>query len=128
LTCCNFPIGIFGCNLVITEEGTFGPTTFPSKYIDPMVCQYRIVAPSKMHRVKLTFLYMDVQDSECHLDSVAVYNARRINPDKKITQFCNGTHGDTVLTSTGSFMTVVFIGNTPIKYRGFHASVQFVLQ
>ncbi|XP_065890335.1 uncharacterized protein [Dysidea avara] len=118
--------GLFDCDIVITDEGTFGPTTFPSKYIDPMACQYRIVAPSRKQRVKLTFLYVDVHDSECYLDNVSVYSGRQATIDKRLTQFCNGSHGNTVVTSTGSRMVVVFFGNTPKKYRGFHASVQFL--
>ena len=110
---------------MITEEGTFGPTTFPSKYIDPMLCQYRIVAPSRRQKVKLTFLYVDVQDSDCHMDSVAVYSGRQTTPEKKLTQFCGGSRGESVITSTGPRMTVIFTGNTPQRYRGFHASVQF---
>jgi len=117
---------MFNCSQVITDEGTFGPTSFPAKYIDPMVCQYRIVAPSRRHQVKLSFLYVDVQDSNCHLESVAVYSGTRTTSEKKLTHFCGGSHGDTVVTSTGSRMTVIFFGNTPNKYRGFHASVQFL--
>lgn len=112
--------------MVITKEGTFGPTTFPSKYIDPMACQYRIVAPGITHRVRLTFLYVDVQDSECYLDNVAAYDGRNAFAFKKLTQFCIGRGGETVVTSTESQMSVIFFGNTPKKYRGFHAAVQFL--
>jgi len=92
-----------------------------------MACQYLIVAPSRRHRVKLTFLYVDVQGSECYLDNVAAYDGRNAFPNKKLTQFCNGKDGDTVVTSTEPQMVVTFIGNTPKKYRGFHAAVQFLL-
>ena len=112
--------------MIITEEGTFGPATFPSKYIDPIVCQYRIVAPSRHHQIKLTFLYMDIQSSKCYLDYVAVYNGTQINPGNQLRLFCNNNDGDPVVTSTEPLMIVVFAGNTPKKYRGFHASVQFL--
>ena len=112
--------------MIINKKGTFGPATFPSKYIDPVVCQYHIMTPSRNQKVKLTFLYVDVQDSDCHMDSVAVYSGRQTTPEKKLTQFCGGSHGESVITSTGPRMTVIFTGNTPKRYRGFHASVQFI--
>jgi len=111
---------------VINEEVTFGPTTFPSKYIDPMLCKYQIVAPSRNQKVKLTFLYMDIQHSDCHTDSVAVYSGRQTTPEEKLMQFCGGSHGESVITSKEPQMTIIFTGNTPKRYRGFHASVQFI--
>jgi len=120
-----FTKGLFGCNIDITEEGTFGPATFPSMYTDPVVCKYRIIVPEK-HKLQLTFLYVDFQDSDCSSDSVTVYKGRKAVLRNQLTQFCNGTHGDIVTTSTKSRITVMFKGSTPNKYQGFHASVQFL--
>jgi len=94
-------------------------------YTAPIVCKYHIIVPEK-RRVQLTFLYVDLQDSDCSSDSVIVYKGRRAVLKNQLTQFCNGTHGDVVTTSRRSQITVMFTGSTPNKYQGFHALVQFL--
>jgi len=96
--------------MIINKKGTFGPATFPSKYIDPVVCQYHIMTPSRNQKVKLTFLYVDVQDSDCHMDSVAVYSGRQTIPEEKLIKFCGGSQGESVITSKEPQMTIIFTG------------------
>jgi len=97
-------------------------------YTDPVDCKYRITPPKdrRVKTIQLTFLYMDILNSDCSSDSVIVYRAGRTTRQNRLTRFCGGAQSDTVVTTRRSQMTVVFTGHTPNIYRGFLASVQFL--
>lgn len=89
-----------------------------------MNCTYSLVAP-RHYKVKLTFLYLDIQDADCSTDRIELYNGRQLIPNKKFADICNGTH-TTELISRGRHMIMKFIGNTLHTYRGFHVSLLFI--
>lgn len=119
--------GVYKCDVKLKKNTTFALATFPSIYTDPMDCTYSIVAPLKRYKVKLTFLFLDIQAADCHMDRIEIYSGRILTPKRKLTDICNGTY-ETEVTSKGRHMRVKYIGNTLHKYRGFHALVSFVLR
>lgn len=115
---------MYGCDIKLKKTTTFAPATFPSQYTDPVNCTYSLIAPRK-NRVKLTFLYLDIQGADCSTDRIEVYSGAKIKPKRKIGDICNGTYA-TEFTSRGRYMKMRYIGTTLHKYQGFHASVVFV--
>lgn len=116
---------MYGCDVKLYENTTFALATFPLKYTDPMHCTYSLIAPKGDYKVKLTFLYLDIQAADCSMDRIEVYNGKKLTPNKKLADVCNGTH-TTEFISKGRHMRMKYIGTTLHKYRGFHASVLFV--
>jgi len=88
-------------------------------------CTYSLIAPSKDYKVKLTFLYLDIQNADCSMDRIEVYNGKKITSAKKLANICNGTY-TTEFISQGKQMKMRYIGNTLNEYRGFHASLSFI--
>ena len=116
---------MYGCDVKLKENTTFALATFPSQYTDPVNCIYSLNAPRNGYKVKLTFLYLDIQGANCSMDKIEVYRGRKLTPKKKIGDICNGTHA-TEFISRGRYMRMRYIGTTLHKYQGFHASVVFV--
>lgn len=109
------------------ENNTFALATFPSKYSTPVDCVYSLVGPSRHHKVKVTFLYLDMQDAECSTDRIEVYDGKRVNPNNQIAQICNGGSHEIEFASTGRQMRIRYVGKSLNTYQGFHASVEFIL-
>lgn len=116
---------MYGCDIKLKENTTFALATFPSQYMDPVKCTYSLKSPRKGYKVKLTFLYLDIQSANCSMDRIEVYNGSKLTPNKKIGDVCDGTYA-TEFISRGRYMRMRYIGNTLHKYRGFLASVVFV--
>ena len=79
------------------------------------------------YKVKITFIYLDIQDAECSTEKIEIYDGKKLTPQKKMTEICNGSTIDTEFISSGRHMRIRYIGNTLNTYRGFHASVKFIL-
>lgn len=116
---------MYGCDITLKEKTTFALTTFPSEYTDPVNCTYSLIAPLKNYKVKLTFLYLDIQGADCSMDRIEVYTGKKLTPNKKLADICNGTHAAEFI-SRRRHMRMRYIGTTLHKYQGFHASVIFV--
>ena len=116
---------MYECDIKLKETTTFALATFPLKYTDPMECMYSLRAPLKGYKVKLTFLYLDIQSANCSQDRIELYNGRSLTPKKKLADICNGTHA-TEFISRGRQMRMKYVGKSLHKYRGFHASLLFV--
>ena len=113
------------CGIVLSTNSTFTLPKFPARYRSPVNCTYSLVAPQdKGSRTKITFLYLDIQDADCSMDRIEVYNGRNLTPDNKMASICSGTYATEYISGSGD-MAVRYIGNTLRKYRGFHASVTF---
>ena len=115
---------MYKCNIKVKETTTFALATFPLKYTDPINCTYSLTA-LRGYKVKLTFLYLDIQGANCSRDRIELYDGRSLTPNKKIADICNGTH-TTEFISRGRHMRMKYVGNSLHKYRGFHASLLFV--
>ena len=99
--------------------------TFPLKYRTPVNCTYSLVAPQNMeNRIKITFLYLDIQDADCSMDRIEIYNGTDVTPSNKMAEICSGIY-ETEYYSGRQDMTMRYIGNTLRRYRGFYASVTF---
>ena len=70
--------GVYGCNSTIRESTTFALTTFPSEYTSPMDCVYPLIAPMIGYKVKITFLYLDIQQANFSMDRVEVYDGKKL--------------------------------------------------
>ena len=116
---------MYDCDIKLKENTIFALATFPLKYTDPMNCTFSLNAPLRGYKVKLTFLYLDIQGADCSKDRIEVYNGKSLTPNKKLADICNGTL-TTEFISRGRYMRMKYIGNTLHKYRGFHASLLFV--
>ena len=77
--------------------------------------------------MKVTFLYLDIQDADCSRDRIEVYDGRDVIPRYKVADICNGGIKNTEFVSSGRHMRIRYIGSTLNTYLGFHASVKFVL-
>ena len=119
--------GVYGCSSTIRENTTFSLTTFPSKYSSPVNCVYSLIAPMIGYKVKITLLYLDIQDAECSTEKIEIYDGKKLIPQKKMTEICNGSTNETEFISSGRHMRIRYIGNTLNTYQGFHASVKFIL-
>ena len=78
--------GVYGCNSTIRENTTFALTTFPSKYTGPMDCVYSLIAPMIGYKVKITFLYLDIQQANCSMDRLEVYDGKKLARYNKVTR------------------------------------------
>ena len=116
---------MYGCDVKLKENTTFALATFPSKYTNRLRCTYSLIAPSKDYKVKLTFLFLDIQSADCSMDRIEVYNGKNIIPTKKLAKICNGSN-TTEFISQGRQMKMRYIGKTFNEYRGFHASLSFI--
>ena len=92
-----------------------------------MDCVYSLIAPMTGYKVKITFLYLDIQDAECRTDKVEIYDGKKLTLQNKMTEVCNGSANETEFISSGRQMRIRYIGNTLNTYQGFHASVKFIL-
>ena len=81
---------MYGYDIELEENTTFALATFPSKYGDQLRCTYSLIAPSKDYKVKLTFLYLDIQNADCSMDRIEVYNGKNITSAEKLANICNG--------------------------------------
>ena len=93
--------GVYGCNSSIRENTTFGFTTFPSEYSTPMDCMYSLIAPMIGYKVKITFLYLDIQDAECSTEKIEIYDGKKLTPHNKMTEICNSSTNETEFISSG---------------------------
>ena len=118
---------MYGCNITIQENDTFALSTFPSQYTSPISCVYSLNGPKKNYKVKVTFLYLDIQDADCSTDRIEVYDGKNFARNNKLADICNGGSQETEFISSGRQMRIRYIGNTLNTYQGFHASVKFVL-
>ena len=118
--------GVYGCNSKIWENTTFALSNFPSKYTSPVYCVYSLIGPMIGYKVKVTFLYLDIQDSDCSTDRIEVYGGKKLAPQNKMAEICNDGSGESEITSSGRHMRIRYIGNTPNEYQCFHVSVQFL--
>ena len=78
------------------------------------------------YKVKVTFLYLDIQDVDCSTDRIEVYDGKKLAPQNKMAEICSGGSGENEFTSSGRHMRIRYIGNTLNIYQGFHASVEFL--
>ena len=117
---------MYGCNRTVKNNNTIALATFPLKYTTPVDCVYSLIAPRKDQKVKVTFLYLDIQDAVCSTDRVEVYDGRRLIANKKMAEICSGGTRESEFTSTGRHMRIRYIGKSLNAYQGFHASVKFV--
>ena len=118
---------MYGCNFTIKDNDTFALPIFPPNYTSPIDCVYSLIAPRRYYKVKVTFLYLDIQDANCSTDRIEVYTGRYLSPNNKLADICNGGSTEIEFSSSGRHMRIRYIGNTLNRYRGFHASVKFVL-
>ena len=88
---------------------------------------YSLKAGPKNYKVKITFLYLDIQDADCSTDKIEVYDGKYLAQNKKLAEICNGGSQEIEFMSSGRQMRIRYIGNTLNTYQGFHASVKFVL-
>ena len=119
--------GVYGCNSAIRGNTTFALTTFPSEYTIPMNCVYSLIAPMIGYKVKVTFLYLDIQDANCSTDRMEVYDGKKLARYNKVAEICSGGTYRIEFISSGRHMRIRYIGNTLNAYLGFHASVKFLL-
>ena len=118
-------VGVYKCNIILSKNATFSLATFPVKYHTRVNCTYSLVAPQKDgNKIKVSFLYLDIQDADCSMDRIEVYNGTNPAPNNKMADICGGYY-ETEYYSGQQNITVRYIGNTRRKYRGFHASVTF---
>ena len=111
--------GAYSCALAPSSTTKFALPTFPSLYNDSVNCVYYFLPRNK---VKLTFLYLDIQSADCSTDRIEIYNGILLNkPDILI---CNGEV--TVEFISSNYIVIVkYIGKSVGKYRGFHALVTY---
>ena len=118
---------MYGCNITIRENNTFALSSFPSQYTSPIDCVFSLSGPTKNHKIKVIFLYLDIQDADCSRDRIEVYDGRDVIPRYKVADICNGGIRNTEFVSSRRNMRIRYIGSTVNTYQGFHASVKFVL-
>ena len=92
-----------------------------------MDCMYSLIAPMIGYKVKITFLYLDIQDAECSTEKIEIYDGKKLTPHNKMIEICNSSTNETEFISSGRNMRIRYIGNTLNTYQGFHASVKFIL-
>ena len=111
--------GEYGCVMAPSTTTKFALSTFPSIYNNSVSCVYYFLP---RNRVKLTFLYLDIQSADCSKDRIEIYNGIQFNnPDIMI---CNGSV--TVEFVSSSYIVVVrYIGTSLGRYRGFHALARY---
>ena len=61
-------------------------SNFPSKYTSPVDCVYSLIGPMIGYKVKVTFLYLDIQDGDCSADRIEVYDGNKLTPHSKMAE------------------------------------------
>ena len=79
---------MYGCDITIKENDTFALSTFPSQYVNKL-CVFADCS-KKNYKVKITFLYLDIQDTDCSTDKIEVYNGKYLAQNYKLADICNG--------------------------------------
>ncbi|XP_006507363.2 deleted in malignant brain tumors 1 protein isoform X3 [Mus musculus] len=107
----------YSCGGLLTQpSGQFSSPYYPSNYPNNARCSWKIVLPN-MNRV--TVVFTDVQlEGGCNYDYILVYDGPEYN-SSLIARVCDGSNGS--FTSTGNFMSVVFITDGSVTRRGFQA-------
>ncbi|EDL17691.1 deleted in malignant brain tumors 1, isoform CRA_b [Mus musculus] len=107
----------YSCGGLLTQpSGQFSSPYYPSNYPNNARCSWKIVLPN-MNRV--TVVFTDVQlEGGCSFDYILVYDGPEYN-SSLIAPVCDGFNGS--FTSTGNFMSVVFITDGSVTRRGFQA-------
>ncbi|XP_021022754.1 deleted in malignant brain tumors 1 protein [Mus caroli] len=107
----------YSCGGFLTQpSGQFSSPYYPSNYPNNARCSWKIVVPN-MNRVTVAFT--DVQlEGGCNYDYILVYDGPEYN-SSLIARVCDGSNGS--FTSTGNFMSVVFITDGSVTRRGFQA-------
>ena len=112
--------GLYTCNEVISSTTEFVLPDFPSKYNGPINCAYYVFLPSRRNTIKLTFLYLDIQNADCETDRIEIYDT--LSSFTPIQMICKGNKS-VEFTSNQQVIVMKYVGNS--GYRGFHASVTF---
>ncbi|ERE80676.1 deleted in malignant brain tumors 1 protein, partial [Cricetulus griseus] len=99
--------------------GNFSSPFYPGNYPNNARCEWNIVVPTN-NRVTLNF--RDVQlEGGCSYDYILLYDGPAYS-SSLIARVCDGVNG--TFTSTGKFMSVVFITDGSVTRRGFLAYYQ----
>jgi len=73
--------------------------------------------------MKLTFLYLDIQNADCDTDKIEIFTGpSSASPARTI---CKGNDMVDYELTTSALTQVLFTGKSVGTYRGFHASVTF---
>uniref|UniRef100_A0A671F330 Metalloendopeptidase n=1 Tax=Rhinolophus ferrumequinum TaxID=59479 RepID=A0A671F330_RHIFE len=110
-----------GCDHKVTStSGTITSPNWPDKYPSKKECTWAVLS-TPGHRVKLTFLEMDIESQpECAYDHLEVYDGR----DAKapiLGRFCGSKKPEPVV-ATGSRMFLRFYSDNSVQRKGFQAS------
>ena len=114
---------MYDCNTVFSTATTFALSTFPSKYNGPIDCVYYFVPPRNKHRVKLTFLYLDIVSADCSTDKIEIFDGFTKSVPRR--EICNG-NTMVEFTSSNENVGMTYTGKSVGKYRGFLAVVTFL--
>uniref|UniRef100_A0A8C3WW08 Metalloendopeptidase n=1 Tax=Catagonus wagneri TaxID=51154 RepID=A0A8C3WW08_9CETA len=110
-----------GCDHKVTStSGTIASPNWPDKYPSKKECTWAI-SSTPGHRVKLTFLEMDIESQpECAYDHLEVYDGRDAKAPV-LGRFCGSKKPEPVL-ATGSRMFLRFYSDNSVQRKGFQAA------
>lgn len=110
-----------GCDHKVTStSGTITSPNWPDKYPSKKECTWAI-SSTPGHRVKLTFLEMDIESQpECAYDHLEVYDGRDAKAPV-LGRFCGSKKPEPVL-ATGSRMFLRFYSDNSVQRKGFQAA------
>uniref|UniRef100_A0A8C9UL29 Metalloendopeptidase n=1 Tax=Spermophilus dauricus TaxID=99837 RepID=A0A8C9UL29_SPEDA len=110
-----------GCDHKVTStSGTITSPNWPEKYPSKKECTWAI-SSTPGHRVKLTFLEMDIESQpECAYDHLEVFDGRDAKAPV-LGRFCGSKKPEPVL-ATGSRMFLRFYSDNSVQRKGFQAS------
>lgn len=103
-----------------STSGTITSPNWPDKYPSKKECTWA-VSSTPGHRVKLTFVEMDIESQpECAYDHLEVYDGRDTKAPV-LGRFCGSKKPEPVL-ATGSRMFLRFYSDSSVQRKGFQAS------
>ncbi|XP_023620099.1 bone morphogenetic protein 1-like [Myotis lucifugus] len=110
-----------GCDHKVTStSGTITSPNWPDKYPSKKECTWAI-SSTPGHRVKLTFLEMDIESQpECAYDHLEVYDGRDAKAPV-LGRFCGSKKPEPVV-ATGSRMFLRFYSDNSVQRKGFQAA------
>ncbi|XP_070272663.1 bone morphogenetic protein 1 isoform X2 [Myotis yumanensis] len=110
-----------GCDHKVTSaSGTITSPNWPDKYPSKKECTWAL-SSTPGHRVKLTFLEMDIESQpECAYDHLEVYDGRDAKAPV-LGRFCGSKKPEPVV-ATGSRMFLRFYSDNSVQRKGFQAA------
>ncbi|XP_076025902.1 discoidin, CUB and LCCL domain-containing protein 2 [Genypterus blacodes] len=110
-----------GPSVLGPSSGTLSSLGYPRTYPNHTVCEWEISVPQGS-RVHFRFAELDIQDSDCQVNYLCLYDG--IGPQRsKIVKYCGlGLKVKDLINSTGNKVTVQFMSGSHHTGRGFYLS------